>query len=43
MENYRCVKEYITITKYERINENITIIPYNSIQTELSPHQNIIQ
>ena len=43
LNHYRCVKVYLPEAKSERITDNITIINEDSISTDLSPHENILQ
>ena len=43
LNHYRCVRVYIPEAKSERITDNITIITEDSISTDLSPHESIIQ
>ena len=43
LNHYRCVKVYLPESKSEIITDNITIINEDSISTDLSPNQNILQ
>ena len=43
LNHYRCVKVYLPDSKSERITDNITIINEDSISTDLSPHESILQ